>query len=304
MDAFRRQAAHPLKVELLDEVELLQQHVAAGVRRHFPDAVPVVVDVDRLLPARLERPQVRSRDQAAVLAAEGGDLLRQGPFVESGAALPGDAAQGGPEVFLDEKLSGFQRPSPGLEESPRDRVGGKQFVLFGEHGGELLADREPALAQVDRGGENLGETEPSEALVRLEPAVDQAGNRNAEDPLHRDAAALEVELPGCAGGCRTGGVEAVHLPRGGVVDQDEPVSSHPGHRQLDHPESGGGGDRRIYGAAPCLHRADAGLGGERIPRGDGAVAAAHRGAVRRMGCAVRRGHCPAGLSRRRRAAAA
>ena len=82
-----------------------------------------------------------------------------------------------------------------------------------------------------------------------------------------------VELPGGAGRCRAGGVEAVHLPRGGVVDQDEPVSSHPGHRQLHHPESGRGGDSRIHGAAPCLHRADAGLGGERVPRGDGAVAA-------------------------------
>ena len=138
-------------------------------------------------------------------------------------------------------------------------------MLLGEHGGELLADGESVLAQVDRRGEHLAEAQPSEALVRLEPAVDQAGDRNAEHPLHRDAAALEVEFAGGAGRCRAGGVEAVRLPRGGVVDQDEPVSSHPGHRQLHHPESGGGGDRRVHGAAPCLHRADAGLRGERGP---------------------------------------
>ena len=176
VDAFRRQAAHPLEVELLDEVQLLEQHVAARVRRHLEDSVPVVVDVDRLLPARLECRQVGGGDQAAVLAAEGGDLLRDGPFVEGGAALLGDTAQGGPEVPLDEKFPGFERPAARLEQKAGERIGGKPFVLFGEHGCELLADGESALAQVDRRGEHLGETQPSEALVRLEPAVDEAGD--------------------------------------------------------------------------------------------------------------------------------
>ena len=282
VDGVGRQAAHGAEVEPLHQVERLQQDVAAGIGRHLVDPVAVVVHVDRLVPAGVVGGEVGLVQQAAVDAAGLPYRARNRSLVERGAPLLGDPPQGRAQVLLHQQLTGPQRAPARREHRPGGGVCRQRLVLCLQGRGQLVAHREATLAQLDRGGEHLGQVQLAEAALRQQPAVDQPRHRDAQHAMHGNATVLQVALARRACRRRAGGVDAVRPPRRGVVDQDEAVAADTRHRRLHHAHGRRRGNRRVDRVAAFLHDTHAGLGGERMPRRDHTVEAANRGPMRRI----------------------
>ena len=271
MNALGRQAARGGQVELLHQVQLLEQDVAARIRRHFIDAMALIVDVDRLVAAGLEGGQIVACEQTAVLLHEAGDLAGDLTFVEGGTAPLGDGPEGLPQVALVENIAGCEGLSAGGEDRPGVGIAGEALVLRLQDRGELVTDRKTSLAEFDRRRQDLVEPEPAEGAMRQQPAVDDARHRYAQNPLHGDAAALEVELAGGRGGRRPGAVDPVDPARSGVVEHEETVAPHARAGELDHAKRRSRGDGGVHGVSARLQNPEAGLGGERMAGGHGSV---------------------------------
>ena len=265
MDRLRTQASHARDIEALDQVQLLQQDVTARVWRHLVDPMSMVVDVDGLVPAGVESSQIRFRYQAIVVLAELRHLARDVTLVKGSSSALGYLSQRRAQIPLHQNLSGRQWPAGRLEDRAGKRIGRKVLMLLRQHGCQFVTDRKAALAQINGRSENIAKTPLAESLVRQQPAVDEARNRDAEHALHGNAATLEIALPCRRCRRQTGGIDPEHLLRLGIVDHDETIPPDTGHRQLDDTE----GSRRRYGGvdgiAACLHDLNAGLRRQRIP---------------------------------------
>ena len=248
----------------------------------------VVVDVDRLVPAGVVGGQVVLVQDPAVRAAGFPDAACNLALVERGASLLGDPPQRDSQVALYQELARVQRAPARREHRLRRSIRSQRLLLGRQGRGQLVAHREAALAQLDRGSEHLGQVQLAEPALCQQPAVDQARHRHAQHAVHWNTAMRQVPLARRPCRCRPGAVDAVRAPGGGVEDQDEAVAAHARHRRLHHAHRRGHGNRGVDCIAALLHDAHAGLRGERMTGCHHAIEARHRRPVGRMADAVRR----------------
>ena len=232
-------------------------------------------------PLRLERRQVvhRPRRTAGVHAAHDGTpdraaVERVRPIL--GQELVGPGQVGVPEVAVE------RRHVP-VAQKHLARLGillqhvDVETVVALPVAADPLRQPEPLPGGLDRRLQHLAERHPPEALLQPAPAVHRARHGGAVDAVerHRVQAVLVEEVHRVRRGRPAGGVQpvqAVILRR--VVDRLH-VAADAGALRLCQPEHGGARDRRVHGVPTLPQHLQAGLGRQRLARGDDAVARQH-----------------------------
>ena len=100
MDGGGRVASQGLQVELLDQVQLLEKYVAAGVGRRFVNYVTPVGGGDRFLPAAVAIGHIFHGQNSALILAECYDSPRDGSFIEGLSTAVGHGLESSGEVLL------------------------------------------------------------------------------------------------------------------------------------------------------------------------------------------------------------
>ena len=253
---------------MLDDAELLEQHPAHGVRRRLADRVAAVVELDRRLGLGLERGEVVGGHQAAGRLASGGEGPREAAAVEVLGSRRGEALEGAGEVRLDDRRADGRR-APVAEKHPgAARVGAEGADLLAGEVPAGASRAEPVARVVDRSLEERGPRAPAEPGVHRAPRAHRAGDRDGQGPGHRDAGRVALRRRRARRGA--GPVEDDRLAGPPDVDVVEAVAAEARHERLDDGERGGHRHRRVDGVAAGLEREEAGLGGERVVRRDGA----------------------------------
>jgi len=230
--------------------------------------------VDRLAPPRPLRGQIALGEEAASLARPAGHLAGGLALVEPGA--PGaQPLEGAREIRVEEAPADRGARSLGEEDARGGRIGREDWGGALDPLREPPGDREPVARVAHRGGQVVGERQPAMARVRLAPAIHRARHRDGggHDAAERDLAEAARAEPLDRGGRgrRARRVERVHRAGARVVNQPERVAAHAGHVRVDHREHRGRRDRRVDRGAARLQDLDAGLGGQRVRRGDHAA---------------------------------
>ena len=150
-------------------------------------------------------------------------------------------------------------------------------------------DREAALGQVDRRGEQGRPVHRAEAIERLHPAAEIARHERRED------AAILAARPGLLEdgqfGRRRGAADEIEdHRRGHLLGLDHHVAdaARPGHVRLDDIQGRRRGDRRVDRVAPLLQHSQPRHRGVRVRRGDRPPPPHHHRTMRQP--VVRPGH--------------
>jgi hypothetical protein len=172
--AVHREARH---VEFLDDAKRDERGDALSVRRDLVQAETTVVAADRLDPFGLEAGEVACLHRAAMGGREAFDRLRDLAPVEGLALRFSDEPQCARSRLEVEQLAHLGRPAPGQEAFGKSRL----LAQLGRRRGPLLLhdDRHqvPALGDVDRRLEQVGERQLPDALGQRLPAGDRARHR-------------------------------------------------------------------------------------------------------------------------------
>ena len=263
MDAFGGIAAHPAQIELFDEVQFLQQHMAAGVGRRFVDVMPVVGGGDGRIPARAAVGEIAQGKQPALRLAELDDFPRRFALVECIAPAVNDGAEGAGQPRLAQDLPGPQRRAAGREH--RLRVGKLlNHLVAGDNPGQHVADRKAVVGQINGGVQQFGQRPRTVPGMRRQPAVHQPRHRHRQYAFHRDAVAtIQFRVGGIGRGA--GSVANFHRAGLAVIHHNKPVAADARHIRLHHIQRGGGGNRGVKGVAAPLQSGHTGLRRQRMP---------------------------------------
>ena len=130
VDTFGGVAAEGFEVEPLDQVQFLEEDMAAGVGRGLVNGVAVVGGGNGVLPAGPAVSQVLQRQDTALFLAELDDGPGNFTLVKGLASAVDDSLEGAGQVSLEANLAGLQGPSTRGEDSlgsgelAEERVGG------------------------------------------------------------------------------------------------------------------------------------------------------------------------------------
>ena len=290
MDGFRGAEAGRLQVVLADDVQLLQQNMAAGVGGRFVHGIVAVIGGDGFLPAGGAVGQVGHRQQAALLVAEADDGGGDVPAIEGVPPLFGNDAQSAGQVGLAQDVAGAQRVAAAVA-GEYVAAGGElaQQGIAGNGRRQVVGYGEAILGQGDGGRQGFGQGQAPVLAVDIQPGVEQARHGHAQNALHGDAAGVAFQGGGVGGGA--GAVAHAQAVGGGVVGHNEAVAADAGHQGFHDAQGGGGGDGGVKGVAAALEDADAGLGGHGVAGAHHSVAPHNDRAVGGVADAVRRsGH--------------
>ena len=119
MYGLRRTEPHCRQIVVADDVQFLQQNMAAGIGRGFIDDMPPVFGSDGFLPARPAVVQIGHRQQAALAFAETDDGFADGAAIKGVPPLLGDDRQSAGQVGLAQDVA---------------RLQGRTGTAAGEHG--------------------------------------------------------------------------------------------------------------------------------------------------------------------------
>ena len=260
--------------------------------RQLVQTVPAERHRDRLDPFRAMVAEVLIGEKAAKLPDPGRDPPAQLAAVEDPDPLLGDEAEAGGQV-------GVPNPLPGLRGALAvDQVGRSPALVFldrpgvvGPIGGDHGGDRKPFLGERDRWRQRLGQGQRPEPGQEIVPGGEGAGHGDRFGALVRHGA-VTLAHQRLAGGQRPRAAAPVQADEpflAGRPEEREGVAARAGHHRLHDVEDRGGGHRRVDRVAAPLQHREAGGGGERLTRGDGAVrrvdrrAAGHGPGLRSLG---------------------
>ena len=244
------------------------------------DFVALVVGRDRVHPLGAEAAQVLERHRAARAL----DLVDHGvgdrALVERVAAVALQQPERPGEARVAEDAVERGGLAVAQVDRGRVRVLGELLGLALPVGVDALADAEALLGELGRGLQHVLEAQVAEALLQLPPAVDGARDGGAVDALLGHLGRLVVaellEVLGRPGvGRRAARVDPVQLAVVGRVVDGEHVAAGAGAARLDQRQHRRGGDRRVGGRPAVAEDLLAGLRGQRLARGDDAVARDH-----------------------------
>ncbi len=175
----------PVRIERRDvpgfEVEeLIEQRRAVGIGRHGHDLVAIERRGDRRLPQRLVTGEILGDEQTA----NGGASRRHAPgglaAIEFLDAAPGNVAQDGRELGLNEARTFGQRLAARQKQRLCRRILREQLGALGGIGGENPVDGKAGLGTTDRRRHQRGELARAEARGKIGQAAQQAGDRGRE----------------------------------------------------------------------------------------------------------------------------
>ena len=144
--------------------------------------------------------------------------------------------------------------------------------------------RETVVGQGDGGGKHLGQRQRPVLGMNVQPRVEQAGHRNAQDAFHGDPVTVPLQRR-----CVGRGPGPVGQPQGVVlrpVGHDEPVAADARHQRLDDVENRRRGDGGVKSVAALLQNGYARLGRQGMAGADHAVASHDHRTVGRVADAV------------------
>ena len=279
--------AHCRQIVLPDDVQLLEQDVAAGIGRRFVHRIVAVLGGDGFLPAGVAVGQVGHRQQAALFLAEtddgGGDVAA----IENLAPLRRDGGQGARQVALPEDVAGAHRLAGAVPR--KDGAAGGKFAeqpVAGNGGGKVMSDGKAVLGQRNGRRQNLRQGQRPIGGVGVQPGVEQARNGDAQDAFHRNAVPVAFRRGGVGGGA--GAVADAQAVVRRPVGHNKAVPAQARHQRFHYAQSGGGGNGGVKGVAALLQYAHAGLRRQGVAGADHPVAAHNHGTVGGVADAVRR----------------
>src|SRR6516165_593404 len=103
MDRIGRQQSHRGEVEILEDLQLFEQHEAGRIGRRFEYSKAVVIDADRLLDPCLEGREIASRDQGPCDLQSRGKPPGDRTAVEALGTLGSQLLERAGEVRLDNR---------------------------------------------------------------------------------------------------------------------------------------------------------------------------------------------------------
>ena len=263
VDAFGSVAAQVAQIKALGEAQLLQQHMAAGIRRRLVDAMAAISSGDGVRPADVLVGQILHRYQALLLLAEPDNLLSDISLVEDALALAGDALERAGQVLLVEHLAGADR-SAAAGVDRRRRGEHTQNRVLCDVPSQQVRHGEAVGRQVDGRREHVRQRQRAVALVHRRPPSKQRRHGRREDALHGDARGLVALQRGCVGG-RAGGVDDLQGVVRLGVDHDEAVAADARHERLHDAHRRSDGQRGVDGIAASLQRRHPRLRRQRVP---------------------------------------
>ncbi len=244
------------------------------VRRQLPDSVSLERDRDGLDPGRLLFFHVVQRQEPAECFDAIDDALSQWPAVDLAGPVRGDCFQGRRIIGVAEPLAGgrcviavdqksfsrpfifFQQLSRGIPVARND----------GRH-------REPAIGELDRRRECLGEREGAVAREERLPSGDGArhDDRFHAGVRHRRAATRDERFACHQGPRSPARIEPDELVVFRRPDDGEDVTAGPSHHGLDQPKDRRRSHGRVDGVSTVFQHSEPGSTRERLTRGDDAV---------------------------------
>jgi hypothetical protein len=285
--------------EGFDEPQQLQQAQTPARRRNGQYRVAAEADRQGFHQPGSVGAQIAGLDQAAALLHQGEQRLGHGPLVEARLAGGGDAAEGGGQFALAQRVARLQGKGVGAPRSPEEQAAGAgvgpQHRRRGRQGlAQGTTHRETPLRQLDRRRQHRLAGETAVAALGQQQAGDAAGHSGGPQAAGGQGRIDATVGPQEQGGarCPGGGLPEVH--RRGVAATDAPLR----HRAAPRRGGGGAGQPEEQEAATAQvagvgegHRLGESGGHGRIHR----VAAApqHRGPHRHRLPLFRR-HDPAG----------
>ena len=210
MGAGCAERVHGLQVEVSEDVQHQDRRGALAVRRMLDKVDAVVETRDRGGVVAGGRGKVVQGVGPAKRAQRGDHVLGHLALVESGAALPCDAAQDlGLSRGAEDLAHGRRLAAQGVEVA-RGALEAGQVV--GPVEGDAGGDGDAFLGIVDCGGEDFGQRFQPVVGVQTAEGVDGAGERHGLDRLHRHR--------GQAPGPKIGRVQARRRPARSVQRDD------------------------------------------------------------------------------------
>ena len=269
MDRIGRAESHRLQIEILDDLQLLEQHEPGRVGRRFEHGEAAVVDPDRLLALGLELGEIGFADRHPGGGARGGEAAGEGAAVEALGAVAGDLLEGAGEIGLHDRGADRGRHAVRQEDRGAAPVGAEGREMLAGEVPVMRGRAEPVACVMDGFGEQVAPRQTAELAVHRAEAGDHARHRDRHRPGARDAAG--IALGGRGKRRRAGGVEHHGAARPGIEHVIERVAAEPRHHRLDHRERERGRDRRIDRVAAGAQRQEPGLRRQRVVRRDGAA---------------------------------
>ncbi len=261
---------HRPKIEILDDLQLLEQREPGRIGRRFKHGEAAVVNADRLLPLGLEFGEISLAHRHAGVGARGGKTAGERTAIEAFDASAGDLLEGAGEIGLHNRDADRRRLAVVEEHRSAAPVGTQGRAMLAGEMPVMRRRAEAAARVIDRLGEKVAPRQPAELAMHRADSGHHAWHRHRFGPGARDS-------PGIAlGGRRTrrraAGVEHHGAAGRGVEDVIEPVAAEPRHHWLDHRKRERGRDRRVDRVAAGAQRQQPGLRRQRVVRRDGPAA--------------------------------
>src|SRR5262245_25117368 len=157
---------------MLDQIQLLQQHVTARIGWRFIDGVAAIVRANWLFPAAPTFGKIGFRQQTPLLFAEPDQATGNFSTIESVPPTIDYALESASEISLIENFSGPQRPPV----MAKNRLRGRELTdvrIRGNRFGQHMARWKAVGCQIHRRTENRAERKRAISLVGGKPTVQQ-----------------------------------------------------------------------------------------------------------------------------------
>src|SRR5882724_4381590 len=119
-----------MEIEMLEDLQLFEQHKAGRIRRRFEHREAAVIDADRLLPLGLEGFEIARRDQGPGRVESRGQPACEAAAVEGFGALGGNLLETARELGLNDGSAERGRRAGGEKGCGAARIGEKRLPIF------------------------------------------------------------------------------------------------------------------------------------------------------------------------------
>ncbi len=244
-----RVVLHRGEVVSLEHLEHLERGDALTGRREFPEGVALVVDAERLDPARLVALQILDREIAAERGQTVHDLAAEISAVEDGGPTVRDALEGSCEIGVPEPVTRLRCLTVEQEGCCGPYVAAQAVHRSRPVLSDDRCDREALVGNSDGRSEHLGEGHGAIRFDEGAPPRERTRDRDGAGPgaghtrLVFGQKGVHVDVrPGLPAR-----IQADESPGFGIPQDGEHVTAHPGHVRLGHIQDRGSGHGRIDG---------------------------------------------------------